>query len=162
MPASIPIIQVYRYFVRPNMGPICRYRTGACEGSEITKLGIVRINDEQMQIFVPVLIIEKHDEATIRGPILPVDRPALGAGDWLPRRKCDQRGIPRRSVRHQPGQATTITDRLATIWRRRTSDCRTVFGGELEGELTRGLPLVLTSCGGCAAVQQMEAVAVRS
>jgi len=76
------------------MRPICRYRTSVSEGSEISEFGIARINHEQMQIFVPVLIIQKHDVATIWGPILPVNRPALGVRDWLPCRNAVNRGCP--------------------------------------------------------------------
>jgi hypothetical protein len=42
------------------------------------------INGEQMQIFIPVLIVEKHDVAAVGAPILPGDRPAAGAGDGCP------------------------------------------------------------------------------
>src|SRR4029077_7951778 len=73
MPAGVPIVEVYRYFVRGDMRPIYRYRTDVGEGGEITKFGIARINHEQMQIFIPILIIQKHDVTTIRGPILPVN-----------------------------------------------------------------------------------------
>jgi hypothetical protein len=39
-----------------------------------------------MQVFIAVLIVEKHDVATVRAPVLPGDRPAPGARDGLPRR----------------------------------------------------------------------------
>src|ERR1700730_5734879 len=71
MPADVPIVEVYRYFVGGNMRQLRRYRTDISEGSEITEFAIARINHEQMQIFIPVLIIHKHDVTTIRGPILP-------------------------------------------------------------------------------------------
>src|SRR5262245_28632271 len=84
MPAGVPIVEVYGYFVRGDMRPIRRYRARVSEGRQITEFGIAGINHEQMQIFIPILIVQKHDVTTIWGPVLPVNRPALGARDWLP------------------------------------------------------------------------------
>jgi hypothetical protein len=62
--------------------------------SEIAKFGSTGIDHEQMQIFIAVLVIEKHDVAAVRAPGLPVDGAALGARDRLTRRHAVTWGHP--------------------------------------------------------------------
>src|SRR3981081_1809733 len=123
VPAPVTVVEVDRDFARGNVRPIGRYRTDVGEGSEITEFAIAGIDHEQVQIFIPVLIVEKHHVATVRAPILPVDRPTLGARDRLPcgnivnRRNPDiQDAVDRGKPRDQ-----------TPVWRQfRAEECRII------------------------------------
>src|SRR5712671_3785557 len=94
MPAPVTVVEVDRDFAGGNARPIGRYRPDVGEGSEIAEFAIAGINHEQVQIFIPVLVVKKHDVAAVRAPILPVDRPTLGARDRLPRGNAVNRRDP--------------------------------------------------------------------
>src|ERR1700682_4819509 len=113
MPARVTVVEVYRDLVRGDVRPIGRQRTDVGEGGEITELGIAGIDHEQVQIFIPVLIVEKHDVAAVRAPILPVDRPTLGARNRLPRGNAVNRRDP--DVQDAVNRAKPRDQ--ATIWR---------------------------------------------
>src|SRR5260370_33539172 len=79
MPAPVTVVEVYRDLAGGNVRPIGRYRTDVGEGSEIAEFALAGINHEQVQLFIPVLIVVKHHEATVRPPVLAVQRPPLAA-----------------------------------------------------------------------------------
>jgi hypothetical protein len=86
MPAWIPVVEADGDLVRGDVRPVRRHRANVVERRQIAQFGTVGINHEQMQVLIAVLVVEKHDVAAVRAPILPIDRPAPGARDRLPGR----------------------------------------------------------------------------
>ena len=71
-----------------------RHRTDIGEGREVAEFGTGGLNNVHVQIFIAVLVVEKHDVTAVRAPILPVYRPALGACNRLSGRDAVNRGHP--------------------------------------------------------------------
>jgi hypothetical protein len=94
VPAPVAIVEIYRDLAGGNVRPKRRYRADVGKRCEIAEFATSGIDDEQVQIFVPVLIVEKHDVTAVRAPGLPGNRPALGARDRLTRRDAVCRRHP--------------------------------------------------------------------
>src|SRR4029453_3956368 len=94
VPSHVAIVEADRDLVGDNVRPVRRQRTDIGEGREIPELRTAGIDNEQVQIFIPVLIVEKHDVATVRTPTLPVDRSAPGGRHGLACRNAVDRGYP--------------------------------------------------------------------
>jgi hypothetical protein len=84
VPARVAVVEAHSNLVGDDTRPVRRHRPDVGKGREIAQFAIAGIDHEQMQVFIAVLIVEKHDVATVRAPGLPGDRPALGACDRLP------------------------------------------------------------------------------
>ena len=72
------------------------------------------IDNEQVIVLIARLVVEKHQEAAVRGPILPVDWPARRARHWLSSLHVGDRRYP--DVEHavhgrEPGDPTAISPR---------------------------------------------------
>src|ERR1700682_6344675 len=123
MPPRVTVVEVDRDLARGNVRPIGRYRPDVGEGSEIAEFAIAGINHEQVQIFISVLIVEQHDVATVRAPILPVDRPAPGARD----RHAGGSAVDRRDPDGQhPVDRDKPRDQTTVRRQSRAEECRIV------------------------------------
>ena len=115
VPVHIAVVETDGNLVGHEARPPGRHCANVRERREVAQFQIIGVNDEQMEIFVAILIVEKHDVATVRTPGLPIDRPPLGARDRLPRRYIIDRRDPDVQDpvdRGEPRDETTIRRQL--------------------------------------------------
>src|SRR3954454_4655417 len=83
VPARIAIVDLDGDFPRSIQRPQAELSADVRERRKVTHGVRNRIDNEQVMVLIARLVVEKHQEAPVRGPILPVDWPALGARHWL-------------------------------------------------------------------------------
>jgi hypothetical protein len=84
VPARITIVDLDGDIARSFQRPQAELDADVREWRDVTHGARNRIDNEQVMVLIARLVVEKHQEAAVRRPILPVDWPALRARHWLP------------------------------------------------------------------------------
>src|SRR5262249_51289737 len=98
VPARITVVNFDGDFARSLQGPQAELDVDVGEWRDVTHGVPNRIDYKQMMVLIAGLIVEKHQKAAVRGPILPVDWTALYACHWLA--GLDVRGRSHPHVEH--------------------------------------------------------------